>query len=123
MPAWEWPAERPADPGLGRVANVVEVEEQEGAALGRLEGLHGAPQPILPQSGEVDSLLVVDAHLAMRGDHAVIEVQRVDEGLRGVAARGHEEKLLTVVCGGVVRPGRAWLIRPPRLSWVRLRVC
>src|SRR5271165_1149419 len=65
-------AERTADPGLRRVADVVEVEEQEGAALARLERRPGPRYAIAAQPGEVDALLVVDPHLAggPEGPHA-----------------------------------------------------
>ena len=65
-------AERTADPGLRRVADVVEVEEQEGAALARLQRRPGPRHAIAAQPGEVDTLLVVDPHLAggTEGPHA-----------------------------------------------------
>ena len=59
-------AERAADPRLGGVADVVEVEEQERPALARLQRLPGAADPVVAQPREVDPLLVVDAHVARR---------------------------------------------------------
>ena len=65
-------AERAADPGLRRVADVVEVEEQEGAALARLQRRPGPCHAVPAQPAEVDALLVVDPHLAggPEGPHA-----------------------------------------------------
>ena len=57
-------AERAADPGLRRVADVVEVEEQERAALAGLQRRLGPAEPVVAQPVEVDPLLVVDAHVA-----------------------------------------------------------
>ncbi len=65
-------AERAADPGLGGVADVVEVEEQEGAALTRLQRRPGPRHAVPAQPAEVDALLVVDPHVAggAEGPHA-----------------------------------------------------
>src|SRR6202034_2901347 len=65
-------AERAADPGLGRVADVVEVEEQERAALTRLQRRPGPRDAVAAQPAEVDALLVVDPHVpgGTDGPHA-----------------------------------------------------
>src|SRR6185312_5988050 len=60
-------AEGATDPGGGRVADVVEVEQQEGAALAGVQGLRGAADSVVAQPREVDPPLVVDAHVAGRG--------------------------------------------------------
>src|SRR5665647_1365737 len=57
-------AERATDPCLGGVADVVEVEEQERAALAGLERCLGPAQPVGAESVEVDALFVVDPHVA-----------------------------------------------------------
>jgi len=53
---WDRFAERAADPRLGGVADVVEVEEQERAAIGRTQRLLGAGQAVGAQPAEVDAL-------------------------------------------------------------------
>jgi hypothetical protein len=65
-------AERAADPGLRGVADVVEVEEQERAAVTRLQRRPGPRHPVAAQPGEVDPLLVVDPHVTggAEGPHA-----------------------------------------------------
>jgi len=52
-------AERATDPGLGRVADVVEVEEQESPALAALQRLAGPAEAVAAEPVEVDPLLVV----------------------------------------------------------------
>src|SRR3954463_13067124 len=59
-------AEGAADPRLRGVPDVVEVEEQEGAALAGLQRRLRPAQPVVAQPGEVDPLLVVDAHVSGR---------------------------------------------------------
>ena len=98
-------AERTADPGLRCVADVVEVEEQEGAALARLKRRPGPRHAVPAQSTEVDALLVVDPHLAggSEGPHARWTLRRghgapyvssqsflLREGVQSIAVRGHD---------------------------------
>ncbi len=71
-------AQRAADPGLRRVADVVEVEEQEGAALAGLQRRPGPAEPVGPKPVEVDPGLVVDPHVARRRDGAAAEVETRD---------------------------------------------
>ena len=60
-------AECTTDPGLGGVADVVEVEQQERAAFaGRQRGL-GAVDAVTAESVEVDAGLVVDPHVPWGG--------------------------------------------------------
>ena len=71
-------AEGAADPGLGGVADVVEVEEQEGAALAGLERRLGPAEPVGAEPVEVDPGLVVDTHVAGCRDGAAAEVEARD---------------------------------------------
>ena len=57
-----------ADVGARDVADVVEVEQQDGADVRRLERGPGARQPVRPQALDVPALLPVDVHRAGRGE-------------------------------------------------------
>ena len=55
-----------ADVGARDVADVVEVEQQHGAEVGRLEGRLGAAEAVRAEAVGVDPLLPVDGHRAGR---------------------------------------------------------
>jgi hypothetical protein len=55
-----------ADLGAGDVADVVDVEEEKRAALGVLQGLAGAGEPVGAQPVEIDPALEIDRHMAGR---------------------------------------------------------
>ena len=94
-------AERAADPGLRGVADVVEVEEQEGAALARLQRRPGPRHAVPAQPGEVDALLVVDPHVAggTEGPHACWPL-RWDHRLLGSGEDLGMRAAAPAACGG-----------------------
>ena len=67
-----------ADLGRGDVADVVDVEDQQRAALGILEHLLGAAEAVAVQAAVVDALLEIDPHDAERGQRTAPIVARVD---------------------------------------------
>jgi hypothetical protein len=56
-----------ADHRRGQISDVVDVEDEQRAELGSLEGGAGAGQPVGPQPSEVDTLLEVDGRAAWTG--------------------------------------------------------
>ena len=67
-----------ADLGRGDVADVVDVEDQQRAALGILQRLLDAAEPVAVHAAVVDALLEIDAHGAERRQRAAPIVARVD---------------------------------------------
>src|SRR5262249_52773026 len=67
-----------ADLGRGDVADVVDVEDQQGAELGILQGLLDAAQAIPVQAPVVDALLEIDPHGPQGRKSAPPVVARVD---------------------------------------------
>ena len=67
-----------ADLGRGDVADVVDVEDEQGAELGILQRLACAGEPIPVQTAIVDPFLEIDAGDAERGQRATPVVAGID---------------------------------------------
>src|SRR5665213_1199551 len=82
-------AERPADPGLRDIPNVVEVEEQKRATVARLKRGTCTPEPVRTQSVHIDAHLVVDQAVSGGWDLRGAKDRRVycrEGGIRHVAS-------------------------------------
>src|SRR5689334_16540116 len=67
-----------ADLGAGYIADVVDVEEQQRAALRFVEGGAGAGQPVCAEPVEIDAPFEVDAGMSWRRDGTVPAPARVE---------------------------------------------
>src|SRR5713101_8414155 len=88
-PAGELVARPLADHGAGDVADIVLVEQEQGAQPRPGEGPAGAAEAVLVQAAEVHPLLEIHLGVAGRLDRPVPAVLRIDRvGLPGPGLRG-----------------------------------
>src|SRR5262249_52683237 len=104
-PAAELVALPLADLGRGDVADVVDVEHEQGAELGFLQRLAHAREPVAMEAEEVDPVLEIEPQGSERGQRATPVVTRVDVLGADLADR--------VVHGPLLRSSGVWWASSP----------